>query len=260
MAVDHLVRHEAPDAHLRGPPVVELDRALLLLLLGGHLLPRLGEGVDAVGEVPGEGALRVLHVSDLEDEDEESYLEEPGGRDLGDRRQPVGHVGERDVLRGGEHAREADVLLGDVAEHGDHGDAAVLDLLVSELVEELLVLALQEAEGVPEAERRLHADLVLEAHLHGGRGGLGGGRQGGAVERAAGERCARRAREGGKPGRAEMGDGQGGSNSIWLMVISNVFLLNKGRQWSRNTETDQYRVYHFMRFWTTSCVRNGWKA
>ena len=68
----------------------------------------------------------------------------------------------------------------DVPKEGKHGDAAVLDLNVTEALETLLVGIGEEAEGVEESKRGLDAELVLEG-AEGGGGGLGdlGGREGG---------------------------------------------------------------------------------
>ncbi|CAN0569428.1 unnamed protein product, partial [Ectocarpus sp. 12 AP-2014] len=73
---------------------------------------------------------------------------------------------------------------GQVTGDGEHRDAPVLHLHVPEALEPLLVGVGQEAERVPESEWGLRADLRLERHLH-GRGRLGRGGDGGAVERAA---------------------------------------------------------------------------
>ena len=175
--------HHGQDAHLRGAAVVELDRALGLLSLLGHGVPRRSEGVSADGEVPGEGALHVLHHSQLKEADERDDLGEARRRDLGQSRHAVGHVREREVRGVREHAGQAGVLLGQVAGDGEHRNAAVLDLHVPEALKALLVGVGQEAERVPEAEGGLGADLRLEGHLHGGRG-LGRGGQGGTVEGA----------------------------------------------------------------------------
>lgn len=70
-----------------------------------------------------------------------------------------------------------------MSEYGEHTDASVLDLHVPKAVKPFLVGVLQPVERVPESERGLSAELVLEGHLHGG-GGLGPGGQGGAVEGA----------------------------------------------------------------------------
>ena len=73
--------------------------------------------------------------------------------------------------------------LGDVSKHSKHTDAPVLDLHVPKAVKPLLVGVLQPVERVPEPERCLSAEFVLEVHLHRGRG-LGPGGQGSAVEGA----------------------------------------------------------------------------
>jgi hypothetical protein len=86
-------------------------------------------------------------------------------------------------------AGEADARLGDdLAEDGKHGDAAVLDLDVAEAVELVLVAVGDEAQRVPEVERRLRAHLGLE--------GLDGRRRAGH----------RRRREGGGGGESEGGN------------------------------------------------------
>lgn len=74
----------------------------------------------------------------LEEADEEEDLDEAVKGDLGEGGDAVGAVREREVSGGSEHAREAEVLGGDVAEDGEHSDAAVLDLNVPEAVEALL--------------------------------------------------------------------------------------------------------------------------
>ena len=169
-----LVHHHSQDAHLCGASVVELDRALRLLGLLGERLPRRPEGVAAVCEVPGEGALNVLHHCKLQESYERHDLGEAERGDLGEGRHTVRHVSEGEVRRSGQHARQAHVLLYDVAEHREHGDAAVLDLHVPEAVEALLVRIIEKAKRVPEAERGLRPDLGLKGHLH-SRGRLAGG-------------------------------------------------------------------------------------
>ena len=178
-----LVHHHGEDAHLRGAPVVELDRALGGLGLLGHAVPCRLEDVAAGRAVPGEGALHLLHHEQLVAADRQDDLEGAQGGDLRERGESVGHVREREVLLEGEHARQAGVLLYHVPHDGEHSNASVLDLHVPEAVEPLLVRVRHESERVPEPDRGLRADLGLEAHLH-GRGRLGGGRQGGTVEGA----------------------------------------------------------------------------
>merc|ERR1719390_526534 len=74
----------------------------------------------------------------------------------------------------------------DVTEEGKLGDAAVLDLDVTEAVEALLVGTVEEAEGVEETEGGLDAELTLEgggvSDGGGGTAGLGGGEGGGGAD------------------------------------------------------------------------------
>lgn len=123
----------------------------------------------------------LLHDEQLVDADGEDDLQGAERRDLGEGGEAVGDVVEGDVVLEGEHARQPRVLLCEVAGHREHGDAAVLDLDVAQAVEPLLVGVGHEAEGVPEPDRGLRADLRLEGHLHGGVGRLGRG-EGSAVE------------------------------------------------------------------------------
>mmetsp|Transcript_11293 Transcript_11293/g.33820 ORF Transcript_11293/g.33820 Transcript_11293/m.33820 type:complete len:227 (+) Transcript_11293:1114-1794(+) len=178
---EFFVDHEGEDAHLGGAAVVEFDAALEGLLLLGEGVPAEVEG--AVAEVTGEfargGAVgRVLHDDELEEADEGDDLGNAGGGDGAE-----GAEAGRDVRELGarvvDGAREEDAGLGgDLAEDGEHTDAAVLDLDVAEAVELLLVGVREEAEGIPEAEGRLDAELGLEGlegrRAGGGRGGDGG--------------------------------------------------------------------------------------
>ena len=66
----------------------------------------------------------------------------------------LGEVGEAVPGRGGE-----------VAGHGEHRDAAVLELDLAEAVELLLVGVLEEALGIEEAQGRLRAELLREAAI-----------------------------------------------------------------------------------------------
>lgn len=77
------------------------------------------------------------HLS-LEEADEEEDLHQAVKGDLRQGGDAVGAVGEGEARRGGKHAREAEVLCGDVAEDGEHSNAPVLDLHVPEAVEALL--------------------------------------------------------------------------------------------------------------------------
>ena len=51
-----------------------------------------------------------------------------------------------------------------MSKHSEHGDAAVLDLDLAEAVKASLVLAFEERERIPETERGLSSNLVLERH------------------------------------------------------------------------------------------------
>eukprot|EP00618_Florenciella_parvula_P019197 CAMPEP_0119540432 /NCGR_PEP_ID=MMETSP1344-20130328/52321_1 /TAXON_ID=236787 /ORGANISM="Florenciella parvula, Strain CCMP2471" /LENGTH=212 /DNA_ID=CAMNT_0007584179 /DNA_START=48 /DNA_END=684 /DNA_ORIENTATION=- len=167
LAVNALVHHEGEDAHLRGTAVVELDGTLLELLLRGELVP--AEVDEAVAEVTRElaEAGHVTHDEDLEGAAEENNLPETSSRELGEGREAGRHVSEGELLRVGDHAREADAVRGhDVAEDGKHRHAAVLELDATEAVEALLVDVLHKADRVPEAERLLRAELSLVRHGH----------------------------------------------------------------------------------------------
>lgn len=83
------------------------------------------------------GVYRKTHLR-LKEADEEEDLHRAIKGDLRQGGDAVGHVGERETRRGGQHAREAEVLCGDVAEDGEHGNAPVLHLHVPEAVEALL--------------------------------------------------------------------------------------------------------------------------
>lgn len=59
----------------------------------------------------------LLDDEELVDADGEDDLQGAERRDLGEGREPVGHVFEGDVVLEGQHAGEAVVLLGEVARH-----------------------------------------------------------------------------------------------------------------------------------------------
>jgi len=76
-------------------------------------------------------------------------------------------------------AREVDTGMGDdVAQEGKLGDASVFYLDVTEAVESLLVGAIEQAEGIEEAERGLGSELGLEGVEGRGSLGRGGGGKG----------------------------------------------------------------------------------
>ncbi len=109
-----------------------LTYPLLLLYFVAELGPRVRLATQR--HVAREGTLLLLHHADLEETDESDDLEESERGELRERSQTVGHVREREVGRGREHAREAEVLLNEVTSNRQHGDAAVLDLHVPEAV------------------------------------------------------------------------------------------------------------------------------
>ena len=84
------MHHEAEDAHHGGAAVVELNGALLELLLGGEVVPRkLVAVLDAVAKIASELGLENAHVlgqvrihdAELHDADEGKDLPKSAGRD-----------------------------------------------------------------------------------------------------------------------------------------------------------------------------------
>mmetsp|Transcript_15103 Transcript_15103/g.32964 ORF Transcript_15103/g.32964 Transcript_15103/m.32964 type:complete len:224 (-) Transcript_15103:53-724(-) len=166
VVVQLLVDHQGQDAHLGGAAVVQLDGlaavhgvvGVLGLALGLDVLLDLGEAkLDGTDGQEGDGKAG-------------------GGEGVEDGKAGLDLVGaEGHASTGGGH---------DVAEDGEHGDAAVLVLDGAEAVEALLVSVGEETQRIPEAEGGLGADGVLEAHAQGGCGGdlARGGEGGGADE------------------------------------------------------------------------------
>ena len=106
----------------------------------------------------------IASKSDLNTKPADHDLEPSGGRDGLERREATrGHVGELEVLRHGEVARDPDSSLdGDDVEEAKHRRAAVLNL--HDLVP-AHVAGLNKAKGVVDAQRREHADVALREHL-----------------------------------------------------------------------------------------------
>merc|ERR1719287_89946 len=204
---DLLVDHEAEDAKHGRAAVVELDGALGELGL-------LVEGVPAevnvaVVEVAHElvaGSRDIAHEGALQHANEGDQLHEAGSGDGVWANEGGNAVGEgvEGVAGVVNVAGEVEPGTGgDLAQEGKLGDAAVLDLDVTETVEALLgAVTVEHAEGVVEPERGLGAELVLEGAD--GRGGLGrgGGGEGGG-----------RADEGGEDGRLHDGNG------VWILFV-----------------------------------------
>jgi len=159
-----VVDGKAEDAHHGGTALVELDGALLELLLLGEGVPAEINAEGHVAEITDElaGSGNVAHDKELEPSDEEDDLKEAltgdgistvqGGEAIGD----VGELTAAEV----DGTAKVDTGTGDdVAKEGKHGNAAVLDLNVSEAVELVLVAVGDQAEGIEEAKRGLGTEL-----------------------------------------------------------------------------------------------------
>mmetsp|Transcript_8967 Transcript_8967/g.14172 ORF Transcript_8967/g.14172 Transcript_8967/m.14172 type:complete len:234 (+) Transcript_8967:510-1211(+) len=164
VVVQLLVDHQGKDTHLGSAAVVQLNGALGVLLL---VIPP--SSVHA-GLAVSLQLLLDLSKAQLNQTNEADGLGHTGGRQCRQSLQPGGQAGEL-VASQVVSARQTHTSGGhQVAKDGKHGDAAVLDLDGTEAVEPLLVGLIQKAQRVPEAQRGLDADLVLEAHLQGRRG------------------------------------------------------------------------------------------
>ena len=152
------MHHEGEDSHLGGTAVVELDGELLV---DGGLVPL--------------GRLQLSSL-DVGLSDAESNLDEANeGDDLEGAGSGNGVEGGEAGLHGGEGNAVSDVTRKsdarrshEVAEDGEHRDAAVLGLHVAEALEALLVSILQQAKGVPESKRSLSTNGILVRHLEAG--------------------------------------------------------------------------------------------
>ena len=163
-ASELLVHHKSENTHHGGTAIVELDSALLELLLLGEGVPAEVNAEGHVAEIAGEltGSGDVAHDKELEPSDEEDDLEEAlAGDGIGAVKgsEAVGDIRE---LAAAEVDGTAKVDTGtgdDVAKEGKHGNAAVLDLNVTEAVELGLVSVGDKAEGIEEAKRGLGTEL-----------------------------------------------------------------------------------------------------
>jgi len=161
VAIELLVDHEGEDAHHGGAALVELLGAELVLLLLGGVADEADGEAGSGAEVAGEGSRVLAPDGELEEADEEEDLGDAGEGDLVQGGEARGDVLEADALLDGEVAAETEAGGGpEVAEEGELGDAAVLELDVTEAVEALLVGVLQEAEGIVEAEGLLDTDCL----------------------------------------------------------------------------------------------------
>jgi len=159
IASELLVDHKSEDAHHGGTAVVQLDGALgqLGLLVEGVPAEVDGAVAEVTWEISGCGAIGgVLHHTELEGTNEENNLDKARSGDgirAVDGGPAVGE-GVEGVSRVVDVTREVGAGAGDeVAQEGELGDASVLDLDETEAVELLLVGAIEQAEGIKEAER-----------------------------------------------------------------------------------------------------------
>jgi hypothetical protein len=155
---------KAEDAHHGGAALVELNGALLQLLLLRELVPAEVDAEGHVAEVTGELASsgNIAHDEELEPSDEENDLEEAlAGDGIGAVKgsETIGDVRELTAAEV-DGTTKVDTGAGDdVAKEGKLGDAAVLDLNVTEAVELDLVAVGDKAEGIEEAKRGLGTEL-----------------------------------------------------------------------------------------------------
>jgi hypothetical protein len=168
------VDHKGKDSHHGGTALVELNGTLLHLGLLIKGVPSVVNGV--VTEVTDEfSSGDVLHDGKLKGANESNNLGDSGSRDGVEGGETIGDIG-KGKARVVNVSGETDSSLGDeVSNDGEHTDAAVLDLDVTETVELLLVTVGDQAEGIEESKRILGTELVLERLQAGGGGGLLGG-------------------------------------------------------------------------------------
>ena len=166
-----VVDGKAKDAHHGGTALVELDGALLGLLLLGEGVPAEVNSKRHVAEIAGElaGSGNVTHDKELEPSDEKDDLEKAlAGDGIGAVKgsEAVGDIGELAAAEVDGTAKVDTSTGDDVAKEGKHGNAAVLDLNVTEAVQLGLVSVSDKAEGVEEAKRGLGTELhCLEVEI-----------------------------------------------------------------------------------------------
>jgi len=158
-----LIEHP-DDGNHRKTAVVDLCEQALLLLLLVRDAPAPGQAEGAVTLVVARVLLGgALQIGDLNVADEREDLQpaEPG--DLGHGCQAVRDVLETQALRRREEARPLEVVGHDVSDARNHGHAAVLELDDPAALElrrgDRGVIVLGQAQGVPVAQRRAHAEL-----------------------------------------------------------------------------------------------------
>mmetsp|Transcript_11053 Transcript_11053/g.23214 ORF Transcript_11053/g.23214 Transcript_11053/m.23214 type:complete len:280 (-) Transcript_11053:88-927(-) len=187
-ASELLVNHEAKDAHHGSTALVELLSTEINLLLLSGVSKEANREASSGAEVTGEGSLVLAPDGELKEANEEEDLRDALDGDLLKGSKAGRDVLKTEVLDLGEVAGKTDSSGSpEVAEEGELGDTAVLELNVPEAVETLLVGILQEHERIVEAKGRLDAELSLEGiQSGGGLGRLLGGESGGRAEEGKG--------------------------------------------------------------------------
>mmetsp|Transcript_7029 Transcript_7029/g.9286 ORF Transcript_7029/g.9286 Transcript_7029/m.9286 type:complete len:231 (-) Transcript_7029:26-718(-) len=157
-----LVNHQPQNPHLRRPSVIQFDRPLPQLGRVIKLVPT--EVQRSVAVIPHELGLVVepvgVAVDDLGDDEEGAHLGEDGLSVVGGGEGGPGSEAGGDV--GGEVGEAVAGGGGEVSYHGEHGDAAVLELDLTKAVESLLVGIREHSHGVEESQRSLSTKLILE--------------------------------------------------------------------------------------------------
>jgi hypothetical protein len=183
VVVKLLVDHEGKDAHLGGTAVVELDSRHAVKVEGAD---GRGREVALVLLTSLDDVLLAKAEAELDEADESDDLSSASGGDGLESSKAGLHL--REGKSGGDVTSAADAGGGhNVADNGEHGDAAVLGLDVTEAVEFVLVSIGKEAKGIPKAKGSLSTDFGLKRHLEGAgarRHAGGGCERRGAHERS----------------------------------------------------------------------------
>jgi hypothetical protein len=172
------VDHQGEDAHLGGTALVEFNSTLLHLRFGIERVPSVVNVSVAVITNEFAGAVDILHDVGLQETNEEEHLAKSGGRDFGQGRKAVGNVG-KGLARVVNVARQTDAgFLDEVSDHGEHANASVLDLHITQAVELFLVTVRNKSKRIKETQRGLRSELVRERLQRRGRSLLGSGGEG----------------------------------------------------------------------------------
>jgi len=180
------VDHESENSEHGGTSVVQFDGTLGQLGLLVKVVPsKVQRSVAEVADELVSGALNVLHDTEFQGGNKGNDLGQTGsgnGVGAGDGGPAVGEAieGVSGLVDG---STEVDsVPGGDLSEEGEHTNAAVLDLDVSQAVELFLVAVFDESERIEVSERGLGSEDVFKGGQRSGTGGstlLLGGSKGG---------------------------------------------------------------------------------